>query len=98
MAVWTDGLPGGTDIEGGAVALTATAASTSSTNIRVTFSAPVKDNGPLSALSSYSTSPSLDISAVTPEDTANPNYADLTTEEQKQGVNYTVSIHLVEAA
>ena len=92
-ADWIDGLPGGTDVAGGAAALIATAASTSSTNIRVTFSVPVKDNGPLSALSTYSTSPALDISAATPEDVANPNYVDLTTEEQKQGVNYTVSIH-----
>lgn len=95
-ADWIDGLPGGTDVAGGV--LTIVAASTDSTTVRVTFNVPVKDNPALSSPDCYEITPLLSVLDVTPEAVADPNYVDLTTAEQKQGENYTVEVHLVEAA
>jgi hypothetical protein len=97
MANWIDGLPGGTNVVGGA-ALSIVAASTDSTTVRITFSVPVKDNPALSSPACYSITPSLGVLLVAPEAIPDPNYVDLTTVEQKHGENYTVEVHMVEAA
>ena len=98
VADWLDGLPGGTDVAGGAAAvLTATATSIDSTTIRVTFSVPMSNNQALLNPGNYSTTPSLSVLAATPESVPNANYVDITTSEQKQGESYVVDVHIIEA-
>jgi len=79
--------------------ITYTASAIDSITVRAAFSAAVLDNPALRNLDNYSISPSLTISAITPEATTNPTYVDITTSEQKEGESYTLTIYItLEAA
>jgi len=64
----------------------------SSTSIKVTFQFAANDNAALRAPGNYLISPSLTVSAVTPEAVTNPTYVTLTVGEQKNGESYSVTL------
>lgn len=73
----------------------------SSTQLRVNFSVPVKDNPALTTLANYETSPALTLISIMPESGyagEGPTYVDLVTSEQIDGQAYTFVIHNVEEA
>jgi hypothetical protein len=77
---------------------------TTSTNIRGTFSAPVRLNQALLCADLYVITPVDEddrtpiAHAVTPEDVDEPTYVDVTVDECRQGADYNVEIQLVERA
>lgn len=74
-----------------------------SRELRITFNEPVLDNSALRCLDVYHVTRDdndapLRVQAVTPEDTANPNYVDLLLDEQETGEDYNVRIDILERA
>lgn len=67
----------------------------SSTSIKVNFAYPATDNAALRSTASYLISPSLEISAVEPEEAATPSYVVLTIEEQKDSESYSITLQRI---
>ena len=99
----TRGLWGGGS-GGGATLSIASIVATSSTSLRITFSAPVLDTAVLRWVDAYVITTGTPgavvptVEAVTPEAVAEPNYVDLTTTEMTDGATYDVEVLTVEAA
>lgn len=70
---------------------------TNERRIRVTFSQPVLNNPALVASGNYQFTPSLTVSAITPEAVSSPNYVDIDfSTEMINGQSYTLKIEGIE--
>lgn len=70
----------------------------SPTQVRVNFDVPALLNAALINPANYVITPTLAVTAVSPEPVAEPTYVILTTDEQKGGTSYNIEIQVVEAA